>query len=812
MKLLLSILSSIIGLTALSQTGAVKRKLPATRTFQKIIIDGDLKDNAWQTAPVATKFVEFRPTFGKVEDDKNKTEVYILYDDDAIYVGGFCHEPSPDSISKELVGRDVIGVNDYVGVLFDTYNDNINGFGYYVTPLGEQYDAKYTNSGEDGSWSSVYESHSNIVPGGWTFEMRIPYSAIRFSNKKIQDWGINITRNRKKSGKQYFWNPLNPNVGGTLFSQAGVWSGIHDIKPPLRLSFSPYLAAYSNNYPYNTAGVSNWASSINGGMDVKYGINAAFTLDMTLIPDFGQVQSDNQVLNLTPFEVKYNENRTFFTEGTELFSKGNIFYSRRIGGLPLHYGDVYNEVNANETLLQNPTSSKLINATKISGRTAKGLGIGFFNAITEAQYATVEDNMGGKRSIQTSPLTNYNIIVLDQSLKNNSSISFINTSTLRNGKDYDANVSCGLWDIYNKNNKWNFFGQIAVSQLYGYLPNGNTQLGYSHKVALEKPSGRFTFTIYQHLTDDKYNQNDMGYATNNNFLDHGFSSSYKWLKPTTWYNNLRYNIDFTYSTRFYPASYQYVSINTNINGQFKNLWDGGIYFGYRAKQNDFYEPRKDGKVYKAPENYTIDAWINSNSTKKYSAGIELAYKITPFFSGSGYDINLNNNFRFNKKLTIALNNNITLRYNNVGFATTAADSIIFGSRTRSSVENIFNIKYNFNNKMGLTFRARHYWSNVAYHQFYNLNNNGTVTAIGLAYPNTNYNINFFNIDMVYTWQFALGSFINVGWKNSTQNFDSAVERDYFKNLGNTLASNQLNSFSIKVIYFLDYGNLKKRRV
>lgn len=289
MKLLLGIFSSIIGLTAFSQTGALKRNLPAVRTTKKIIIDGILTDTAWLTAPMATKFVEFRPTFGKVEDNKNKTEIYILYDDDAIYVGGFCHEQSTDSISKELVGRDALGINDYIGVLFDTYNDKINGFEYYVTPLGEQYDAKYTNSGEDGSWSSVYESHCNIIAGGWTFEMRIPYSAIRISNKKILDWGINITRNRKKSGKQYFWNPLNPNVGGTLFSQAGVWQGIQDIKPPLRLSFSQYLAAYSNNYPNNITGVSNWASSINGGMDVKYGIDAAFTLDMTLVPDIGQV-------------------------------------------------------------------------------------------------------------------------------------------------------------------------------------------------------------------------------------------------------------------------------------------------------------------------------------------------------------------------------------------------------------------------------------------------------------------------------------------------------------------------------------------
>jgi hypothetical protein len=341
MKLLLpAICAMLIASSSSAQKEKVVKKMPAVRTTQKIVIDGDLKDDAWKAAPLFGKLVEWRPTFGNDEEDKNRTDLRILYDNTAIYIGGFCHESTNDSISTELVGRDVVGVNDFVGVIFDTYNDKINGFGYYVTALGEQFDAKYSSTGEDGSWNSVYETQARIVPGGWTFEMRIPYSAIRFSSVKKQDWGINITRRRSKSGKQYMWNPTNPTVGGNFLAQFGLWTGIEDIKPPVRLSFSPYFSTYLNHYPYNDPSIKNTATSVNGGMDVKYGINQAFTLDMTLIPDFGQVQSDNQVLNLTPFEVKYNENRTFFTEGTELFGKGNLFYSRRIGGTPLHFDDV----------------------------------------------------------------------------------------------------------------------------------------------------------------------------------------------------------------------------------------------------------------------------------------------------------------------------------------------------------------------------------------------------------------------------------------------------------------------------------------
>ncbi len=788
----------------------VKRELPAIRTIQKIIIDGIINDSAWSKAAIATNLVEWRPTFGKVEDEKSKTEVYFLYDNEAIYIAGFCHE-TQDSISKELVGRDVVGVNDFVGVMFDTYDDKINGFGYYVTPLGEQFDAKYSSTnGEDGSWNSVFESNAKIVPGGWTFEMKIPYSAIRFGNKKIQDWGMNITRRRTKSGKQFMWNPVDPTVGGTLFSQFGKWTNIENIKPPLRLSFSPYFSTYANHYPYNLQGVKNWTGSVNGGMDVKYGITPAFTLDMTLIPDFGQVQSDNQVLNLTPFEVKYNENRSFFTEGTELFGKGNLFYSRRVGGEPLHFYDVYSQINSNETVVKNPTETKLINATKVSGRTGRGLGIGIFNAVADAQYATIEDNTKHTtREIQTNPLTNYNIIVLDQTLKHNSSISFINTNTMRSGSDYDANVAAALFDIYDKKNNWNVWGKLGISQLFGKEAPNTTTTGLTHNLGLGKFGGRFNFNINQDMATDKYDQNDMGYFTNNNYLDHNSWIGYKWVKPGKWYNNMYLNLNLYYSRRFNPGDYQVFNLNTNLNGQLKNLWNAGFAFNFNARQNDFYEPRKNGFVFHRPTNYGIEVWVNSNSAKKYSASIDFAPRIAPEYSARQFDLNLSNQYRFNKKITISLSSYISPMHNNLGFAAISNDSSIFALRERITIENIFNIKYNFNNKMGLSFRARHYWSKVENNSFFNLRKDGYLDPTTFN-QDVNYNVNYFNVDMVYTWQFALGSFINIVWKNAIGTEDQNIQDVYLPNFRHTLEAPQNNSFSIRVIYFLDYLKLKKK--
>jgi hypothetical protein len=787
------------------------RSLPAVRTQARIVIDGQLTDSAWQSAPLATNFVEWRPSFGNIENEKSRTEIRILYDDNALYISGFCHEVSRDSISTELVGRDVVGINDFVGVLFDTYHDKINGFGYYVTPLGEQYDAKYSSSGEDGSWNSVFYSASKIVDSGWTFEMKIPYSGIRFGNKKQQVWGLNISRRRAKSGQQYMWNPTDPKVNG-LFIQAGLFSGIENIKPPIRLSLSPYFSAYANHYPHNTSGIKNTTTSVNGGMDVKYGINQSFTLDMTLVPDFGQVQSDNQVLNLTPFEVKYNEYRTFFTEGTELFSKGNLFYSRRIGGTPLHYYDVQRKLNANEVVIKNTAETKLINAAKISGRTSSGLGIGVFNAITNPTYALVEDNGKNQREIETNPLTNYNIVVVDKALKHNSSVSIINTNVWRSGHDYDANITAALWDIYDKHVNFNVWGKVAVSQLIGYTPSHGNLNGYNHDLSFGKMGGRFNFSVSQRLADQNYQQNDMGYFTNNNYFNHNGWIGYKWLKPKSFYKNLYFNFNTSYNTRFKPTAYQNFTVNTNINGQLKNLWDAGIEMNFGGNEHDFYEPRIPGKVFFRPYWFAPAFWVGSNTAKKYSANLNATFETMPEFNSRSVDLSLSHRFRFNDKLTIRYSSYLGIKNRNVGFAAIENNQSLFGLRDVNTSENVLNFKYNFNNKMGLTLRLRHYWSKVEYTEYFNLKDDGHLQPTTAITSNPNYNVNFLNIDMVYSWQFAQGSFINIVWKDASSAADDNVQENYLYNFKQAWKQPQANSLSFRVIYYLDYLSLKKKRV
>ena len=336
------------------------------------VIDGVLDDEAWQNVNVATDFVMFRPERGTPEPKNLKTTVKIVYDNEAIYFSAFLQDDKPNEIPMEFQTRDHFGNADFFGIVLNPQNDGVNQTEFFVMSTGNQNDAKVLpNGNEDWNWDAVWYSEVTVVENGWIVEVKIPYSALRFSNEPIQTWSMNFHRRHQKTNEQYSWNfiPLDKgNIG--LFD--GLLTGIKNIDPPVRLSFSPYVSAST------TALEADYNFGWSAGMDLKLGISESFTLDATLIPDFKQVAFDNLVLNLGPYEQKYDEKRQFFTEGLDLFSKGDFFYTRRVGNTPVGRGNV--SLLENEVLISNPSTVNMLNAIKVSGRTKNGLGLGVFKA------------------------------------------------------------------------------------------------------------------------------------------------------------------------------------------------------------------------------------------------------------------------------------------------------------------------------------------------------------------------------------------------------------------------------------------------
>jgi hypothetical protein len=796
--------------------GQIERKeLVATRVENPPKIDGSLDDEAWQNANPASDFYQYRPY-----NDRGAsfpTYVYLVYDDNAIYIGARLFDPNPDSILTELGIRDAgEEMNaDKFSLDINPFNDGVNGFTFKVSASGVQTDVNRSSTGRRGfgrrsngdiNWDAVWKSEVEINDDGWVVEMEIPYSALRFPKKDVQEWGINFWRDIRRLDEYSSWNFSDREVRNQM-NYLGVLKGVEGIKPPLRLSLNPYVSAYLEK----SAGSSKFQQTFNGGMDLKWGINESFTLDMTLIPDFGQVKSDDKILNLTPYEVRYDENRQFFTEGTELFQRANLFYSRRVGSEPIGYDDVEDELEPSEEIIENPTETRMINATKISGRTGKGLGIGFLNAMTTATYAVVKNTeTNEEREILTQPFTNYNILVADQTLKNNSYISLINTNTLMNAIGYSANVTGTELRLNDKSNLYGVRGEFAVSQQY-YAEEDNI-LGHKYDIRIGKFGGKIQYSLSRELVSDTYDQNDLGYLRRNNEIENSASIDYNIFKPFGKFLSFSTGLNLEYNQLYAPREFTELSVGLDASATFVNRLNVFFFSRYRPLgEKDFYEPRVDGRYYKEDNSFFIFSRISTDDRKKIAVSGDLRIsKQFSEFEQKYYGFEITPRFRMNDKLNFALGIEYTKRVNSLGYITDfGEDSVYFGMRQSPTWVYRLNANYIFTNKISLGFDLRHYWSRVKYdNKYYFLNEDGSLTQVDHDFEEEDINYNAFTIDMVFKWNFAPGSWLTAVWKN-TVDTDGEMIDNYFDNVDNMFKQSQVNSVSLKLLYYIDYQQVAK---
>ena len=778
------------------QDSITRKKITAVKLEKAPKIDGNLDDDAWKNIPIAKDFIEFRPNNGKAEDADFKSEVKIAYDDTGIYVSAMLYDKEPSKISKELTERDNIGNDDFFVLFLNGYNDKQQSLELFVTAAGVQADSKITNeNGEDFSWNGIWYSAAKIVENGWTVEMKIPFSELRFPKSEVQNWGLNFFRQINRTKTAYTWNYINNQKGGFLLYD-GVLENIKNIDPPIRLSFMPYFSTYVNNYDGQTT------TNFNGGMDVKYGINDAFTFDMTLIPDFGQANFDNSILNLTPFEQQFTEQRSFFTEGTELFEKGNMFYSRRVGGYPSKSANV----SADETLVEEPSKVKLFNAFKISGRTNKGLGIGFFNGITEKAEAIIKNNITGEtRKEILEPWANYNVLVLDQRFNENSSITFVNTNTMRSGSFRDANSTGLLWNIRNKKNTYQYYGNVKGS----WVMDDGTKFGNKSQFGFGKVSGKHRFDVNANFTTKNWDINDLGFSTTTNIANYNAWYGYRILQPTKRFNNIYLNNNITYSHRLDPFLFSTFRFNHNNQFTDKNFrsFGGGVEFTPFGEK-DIYEPRKQGRHLNVPGYFDSWIWYESDCRKKLQFNVNIDYYAYNEKGRNKVIPSVFLRYRFNDKFNVIWQFNPVFSNNEVGFAGNDGTNIFMGRRQRNTYENSLTSQFSFNDKMTLSLAFRHYFSDVTYHQFYTLNQDGSLANTNNFSNNLNGTYNSWNVDLRYTWWFAPGSQLTLLYRNAVSNYQDVSRLTFGKNFDTLFNEPMTNNISLRLTYFLDYNRAK----
>lgn len=812
------IIEAMSVLTIDAQDLANRVSMDAERILMPLKIDGQLSESVYQTKKIANNFTQLVPT--PYATPSFPTEVYFFYDDNAIYIGANLYDPEPDKILKEYSIRDNMGNADNFSVFLDPFKSGLNGFLFRITASGVQLEGIVSDNDVDFSWNGVWDSRVQINADGWSVEFKIPYSSLRFPKQEVQTWRVQFEREIRRFRESSYWSPLDPTMAGWV-QQAGEINQIKNIVAPIRLSLIPYVSLYLNqNLSAEDLGRSStYSGAYAVGADLKYGINDAFTLDMTLIPDFGQVISDREVLNLSPFEVFFEENRQFFIEGTEMFNRGNLFYSRRVGGRPIGYFEPYGQLGVDEIVTENPTTTQLFNASKISGRTSQNLGLGLFNAIVGESYATIENIRGDKRSVKTNPLTNYNAIVVDKNLKNNSFATLINTNVWREGNFRDANALGGFYNFKTKDQKYSIEGN--ASHTVRKMSSGKLNSGFQKEIAIGKISGEWTYGLGAGIITENYNPNDLGFllAPNNQYLY--LEGAYNNYTPKA-NKLLRYNYELlaNYSRLYAPNRYNDFNITLKSFYLYKSRFAFGLNTRIEPFETyDFFETRSQdfNSFITWSQNYLLGGFISSDYRKPIALDVRSNYRHFTKNNRKSGSFSFGPRFRLNDRFSLMLTNSWQgvmrepgnlFNYN----GDIPGISSLYGHRNRLTIENSLSGQYIFNALMGINVRVRHYWDRVNYTELGTLRNDGYINPLPAIFSDRfDNNFNFFTVDMQYNYRFAAGSDLSIVWKNRIQYDNVNLNANYFSNFIDIFGENQTNNISVRLLYFLDYQDIKRKK-
>ncbi len=804
---------------SLSNYSQERKSFDAVRFISPPKIDGKLNDDQWIKSPELKDFILAFPStrFGKKIPLDYETTAYFGYDDDAIYIAAKIKHPNMQEIQKELAVRDDAMNGDYelFWVSIDPYNNKEGHFGFAVSSSGVLNDGYFTREwNEDGfNYDTVFDAKISLNENNWTVEMIIPYSAIRFPESEIQDWGINFSRRIRDFEESYTWNPTDIRTYSWP-EQLGLVKDIKYVKPPLRLFLYPYLQSELDAKKNHSSNL-----SYSAGLDLKYGLSNSFTLDLTLIPDFGQVAFDDEELNLTPFEQQFDENRAFFTEGASLFEKadigfraGNFFYSRRIGQkLNFNENDYLLD---NEELLMYDKKPKLINSVKVTGTTDTKLSIGIINTITDNAYAYFKNNVTNlERKELLAPTTNYNVLSLTQEIINDvSSISVLNTNINRkNG--LNGNNTALVADIFDNKRKYNI-----QSAIYGsYAPIFSEKNGFKGYISAEELEGNFQFFLHWTGVDKYYNQNELGYFILHNSQRVGGRVSYRILNDNKLFRTLSSSLYVGRTFRFDDGERIRSGMRFANMIQLQNLSGIGFVLRYTDREKDYYETRNNDRFIINPSELDVLVSYSTNNNKKVYSEIEFS-NITSFNEQfnekkiyNRYEFDLY--FRFSDQISAKIGSEVKNTQEDIGYIMEENEEIYFGNRDLESVENSIKIEYKIDSKKNIYLNFRNFWSKADYRQvLYKLNRDGyrELTDYSILNINPNTNFNLWNLDLNFEWWFAPGSNLVFLYRNQIFNRDNKSGLDYYKSLKNLFDIPIEHQLSLRLNYLIDVNRFKRR--
>ena len=657
---------------------------------QDIDLDGRLDEPEWQVAQIATGFTQRMPEDGL--EPTERTEVRILFDGSALYIGARMYDSDPEAIARRLGRRDSYTSSDLFWASIDSYHDHRTAFVFAVNPAGVRRDEIATSDNHHGdmSWDPVWDVATRVDSLGWVAEMRIPFSQIRFATDAELIWGMNFRRDIFRKNEVAWWSWV-PNTEQGYVSHFGHVTGLRDIPQPRRLEMLPYTVATSDHRegvdPANPFNDGN-QQDVTVGMDLKYGVTSDLTLDATVNPDFGQVEADPAVVNLSAFETYFEERRPFFVEGANLFQFGagsggfvfgapQLFYSRRVGRAP--------SAPAREPggYVDNPTATRIIGAAKLSGKTG-GWSIGFMDAVTAREHARVQLEDGNYETRPVEPLANYGVVSLRKDLRNGASgigamattvhrslsderFSFLRSAAYSGGMDYFHRFGDNQFALNGSFSASHIRGgpqAIGLAQLsssrYFQRPDqdyvsvdttATSMTGYAGSLQLGKVAGNWLYATDLYAYSPGFEINDAGFETTVDRIFHGIRVNRRWLQPGKVFRRFNVNATFANSWNF-GGTRQWTSAYFGLGGQLRNYWQfevGGNYnLGGLSDKST-----RGGPLMESPAGWGTSGFIGTDFRKPVSLAVFADYSQNQY-GGAGGGIGTEINLRPTGALTLSL--------------------------------------------------------------------------------------------------------------------------------------------------------------
>ena len=820
--------------TTANRASAVRATLP-------VEIDGRDDDEVWRRAPAITQFREFQPK--EDGDPRFPTEAKVAYDDRNLYVFIRAFDPHPDSILKLLARRDVRAATDQLKIMIDSYHDRRNGFEFAVNPAGVKRDyAIYNDNQEDDAWDAVWDVATQVDSLGWTAEFRIPLSQLRYVPRDTNTFGFGVWRDIQRYTERVSW-PLYRNSQAGISSQLGELTGLVGLPSPRRPEIAPYVVTKNVSVP---TGVGfDRSQKLTGGADLKYGLTSNLTIDATINPDFGQVEADPAVLNLTAFETFFQERRPFFVQGAGIFrfdvncsqvncNSEGLFYSRRIGRAPqLDYGDP-----------AAPSSTTIYGAAKLTGRLPGGQTVGVLDAVTGRAASTLDQTM--------EPASNYAVIRAQQDFRNGeSNVGGMFTAVNRNLDSWTEGVLrrsayVGAFDFRHRflHSHYQISGSLDLSQVAGsdsaialtqrdpvhfyqrpgagvsYDPTRTSLAGDAEELLFGKVGGGITRfeTSYQRRSQG-FEVNDLGFLLQADQQSWNNWFGVQSLHPSSIYQTAFWNFNWW---QYWTAAGTPVERAANTNGhvQLNNRWwmHGGVTVGQLGTTFCDRDCSRGGPAVRV-EPY-LSAWgeLDGDTRPAFVPNAWFHYSRSDGGRSERFNGNVQLNFRvasqLNTSLTLKATHNVKDVQPRPSITDSAGTHYLFAYLNQKEISLTGRIDYTVSTTLTLQLYAQPFVSKGTFSNVRELADPNAATFDGRYKPYADtavtnnpggFNFKLFNSTVVLRWEYRPGSTLFVVWTQGRQGFlPLEGPRSMSGDFRDLFDLHPVNTFLVKASYWLNW--------